>query len=46
MRDSFEMEGHKKTKLQPVKKQKYHTKNYFEEEEDGEIDLFNFDNDQ
>jgi hypothetical protein len=46
MRDSFEMEGQRRTKLKPVKKQKYSHKNYFEEEDEGEIDLFNFDTDQ
>lgn len=46
MRDSFEMEGQKKPKLKPVKKQKYSYKNYLEEDDEDEIDIFNFDTDQ
>ncbi|MEZ4951079.1 MAG: hypothetical protein R2769_02565 [Saprospiraceae bacterium] len=46
MKETFDREGQKKTKLKPVQKQKYGAKSYFQDDEDGEIDLFNFDTDQ
>lgn len=44
--DLFDLDGQRKRKLKPRRKEKYRTKEFLLDEEEEELDLFNFENDQ